>query len=198
MKYGPSIHRLTHRLTECPQEFLAEPYIRGRGTVRVHAVVADLMAELGAPLWSEKVFDKMIAREPAQRNWQRLLLIGAWLLFDPWFREHDGLEDGLWFEPAFRWLNEGLDDLSELVEAEACVTEPDRREELARRCLAALDLRPDGESHKQAQNRLATLDTVAQLALLRQSQDRQARADKLRKKMEEKRAAEAAARYSRE
>src|SRR5690554_490540 len=75
---------------------------RGRGTVRVHAVVADLMAELGAPLWSEKVFDKMIAREPAQRNWQRLLLIGAWLLFDPWFREHDGLEDGLWFEPAFR------------------------------------------------------------------------------------------------
>ena len=44
------IERLTRRLAECPQEFLAEPWSGpkdGDGLVRVAAVVSDLLTDLG-------------------------------------------------------------------------------------------------------------------------------------------------------
>lgn len=198
MKPGPPIQRLTHRLSECPPEFLAEPRIGERGKVRVNAVVADLMVELGAPLWGDDVFEAFRLCVPTQRNWLRVVLVAAWLLHDSWFRTQQNLNDADFAARALRWLLDDLAEFADLVAAEACIEDTDRREELARRCQVALSLTPSGESVKQAQNRLATLDTVAQRRVLNDTQARQKRADALRKKMEEKRAYEAAGRWTRE
>src|SRR5207245_10969685 len=45
---GPPLEALTHRLAECPADFLAEPRAGDAGMVRVAAVVADLISDLGA------------------------------------------------------------------------------------------------------------------------------------------------------
>ena len=43
---GPPLDRLTHRLSECPGEFLLEPKIGLKGEVRVDAVIYDLLCDL--------------------------------------------------------------------------------------------------------------------------------------------------------
>lgn len=203
MRQGPPIQRLTYRLSECPPEFLSEPLIGRRGQVHTRAVVADLMAALGAPLWAEEVFEKLDAEDIAQRNWLRVVLVASWLLHDPWFRAKDRkrseLDGEVLATRAFEWLLDGLDAFAGLVAAEACVENPDRREELARRCLLALGLTPEDESEEQSQDRLATLDCVAQHRILYDTRGRLGRAERLRKQMEdEELARQAAARASRE
>jgi hypothetical protein len=100
---GPVLEALTHRLAECPPEFLAEPRIAAHGLIRTPAVVSDLLALLnGAPL------DEFAARcftgtRKEQRNLLRLVQVAAWLLGDPWFVA------GRRFAPAAQeWLARGL------------------------------------------------------------------------------------------
>ncbi len=101
-------------------------------------------------------------------------------------------------EPGIKWLGRGLDKLAELVAADQFVKDPDRREELARLCLAALDLRPAGESENSAEDRLKTLDSVERVRLIKATQEQQKRARQLREEMRRKEAAEAAAKVGRE
>ena len=44
---GPTLEYLSHRLSECPGEFLAEPRDGGRGTINVTAIVCDQMRAFG-------------------------------------------------------------------------------------------------------------------------------------------------------
>ena len=127
------------------------------------------------------------------RNLLRLILICCWLLHDDWFIEHGRLSKGV-----FALFHKGLGALARLVDAELFVTDPDRREELVRLCLGALSHRPEGESEAQAADRLTTLDSVNRHKVIEDVKEREKRARKLRKKMEEKRAREAAAKASRE
>jgi len=190
---GPLLETLTRRLTECPPEFLASPRLGAVGKVVVPAVVADLLRDLaGAPLTAAQVagFD---AKDPwRQRNRLSLILVACWLLHDPWFRQP------ALAEPVLRLLTSELAGLAETTSADKCVSDPDRREELARLALQHLGLRPAGETEAQAADRLSTLDTVERDRVQRAARQAEERAQAIRDAMAKKAAEEAAAQYSRE
>ena len=187
---GPPLAALVRRLAECPGEFLAEPRVGGKGAVRVAALVSDLLRDLGG---SPRDGAGAAPFERGERNRLRLVQVAAWLLHDDWFLARGGLAAAVG-----RFLEHGLEELTAVVSAESCVTDPDRREELARRALAALGLRPAGESEAQAKDRLSTLDSAELRRVIAASQEAERRAKAVREAMRKKAAEEAAASYGRE
>src|SRR2546423_8839455 len=139
MDEGPQLESLTRRLAECPADFMAALRDRGgKGEVYVAAIVFDLLRELGgAPLTAQQleVFELKRGNARSER-FLRLVLIAAWLLYDPWFRSRNQFAS-----PAYEFLALGLDDVAAIVPPQAFVADGDRREELARLCLNALGLR---------------------------------------------------------
>jgi hypothetical protein len=194
---GPLLEALTRRLAECPAEFLAEPRdSSGDGDVDVAAVVYDLLRDLGgAPLAKEQLalFELKNRKSKEERNRIRVALVASWLLHDPWFRYRSRFA-----AQAFAFLTDGIKYLASLVSAEALIADPDRREELARLCCKALGLRPAGESPAQAEDRLATLDSVERSRVVREARAAEERARQIREELARKAAEEAAAVYGRE
>ena len=196
---GPLLESLTRRLAECPADFLVEPQTRaGEGQLHVGAIVFDLLRDLGgAPLEREKVetflLDKKRSKNDLETNRLKLVLITCWLLHDVWFRSR-----GRYANAAYELLARGLTELAALVRADQFVTDPDRREELARLCLKCFGLRPAGESQVQAQDRLTTLDSVERVKVVKAAREAEERARLIREEMARKAAEEAAATYGRE
>lgn len=190
---GPVLDRLTRRLSECPAEFLEEPLIGGSGMVHADAVAADLILDLGGEPLDEGALEPFRSSDKRSRDLLRLVLIACWLLRDPWF-----LKERRFAPAALAWLREGLRELAAAVSPELFVSDPDRREELARRCLRALGLRPAGETELQSGDRLTTIDSVERAAVIRDMQEKQKRTRELRRKMQEQEAQEAAAKAGRE
>ena len=102
-----------------------------------------------------------------------------------------------------------LNKQAALAQAEAFVKDDERREELARLCLKALDFIPQGESEVQAQDRLESISSVERKRLIEASHHVQEaarkrraleeeRARKVREEMERKAAEAAAAKGTRE
>jgi len=189
---GPLLESLTHRLAECPPEFLLPPRTPSGGEIDVAAIVCDHLRALGAPLPSgtELVFLRS-AVDPAAMNRLRLIAIATWLLHDPWFLVRADLASRTW-----RLLAQGLDAIARVVKAETAVADPDRREELVRLCLRELGLRPQGETVAQATDRLAMLDSVERQRVLLQTRESEARARQVREAMARKAAELAATRYA--
>ncbi len=191
---GPLLETLTRRLAECPAEFLAEPHISKKGVVVVPAVVSDLIVELGgSPLTAAQADPFEPADSKKDRNRLRLILITCWLLSDAWFRQQNKFAAS-----ALQLLASGLAEAADLTPAGKFVSDPDRREELARLCLKALGLRPAGESLAQAQDRLATLNTAERQRVIKAAREAEARARKIREEMAKKAAEEAADKWGRE
>ena len=190
---GPVLERLTHRLAECPADFLAEPRMGSQGLVRVDAVVSDLLMDLGGDLLSDKGAEPFSVSKRNQRNLLRLVLVCCWLLHDEWFQEA-----GVYARPVLDFLKSGLKELSGLVAADLFVTDPDRREELARLCLEALDLRPKGETPAQSADRLKTMGSVERSRVLEATRAAEEHARQVRKAMREQAAREAAAKVNHE
>lgn len=190
---GPPLERLTRRLSECPQDFFGEPLEDGRGSVDVAAVVGDVLSVLGAPPLDEARARRLLGEGGAsRRNRLGLVLVASWLLGDDWFGGR-GLGG-----PAEEFLARGLAEAAGTVRFAEFVSDPDRREELARRALRALGLRPEGETAAQAADRLAALDSVETARTAAQSAAHAARMRKVLDAMRKKAAEEAAARVSRE
>ena len=164
-----------------------------RGAVFVDAVVSDLMMDLGGePLGLKD--SRPFRREGANnRNYLRQVLVCCWLFHDNWF-----LDAKRFSQPVLKWLTKGLKPLARLVSADLFVSDPDRREELVRLCLEALELRPSGETEAQAADRLRTLDSVERERIIQDTKAQLEHARQLRKAMQEQKAREAAARHSRE
>jgi len=191
---GPPLETLTRRLAECPADFLAEPRVGSQGKVHVAAVVSDLMRDLGrAPLTLEQaaVFQSKIQRQ--DRNRLQAVLIACWLLHDPWF-----LEQKRFAPQAYNFLSRGLNELAKLTQAQQFITDPDRREELARLCLKELGLRPAGETMAQAQDRLATLNTIERQRVIQAAREAEERARQIRAAMAAEAAREAEMKAMRE
>lgn len=187
---GPLLESLTRRLAETPPDFLAEPAVGSAGTVHTAAVVSDLLVDLGgAPLDTARA--AAFTGRKAKSAQLRLVQIAAWLLGDPWFASAGGFA-----EDAEKLLAEGLGALASLIDPARFVSDPDRREELARVVLRGLGLRPAGETVAAAADRLATLDTVERRRVIAEAKAAEKRARKVREEMARKAAAEAAARYS--
>jgi hypothetical protein len=191
---GPALETLTRRLAECPPEFLAEPRIGGRGSVEVAAVVGDLLRELGGqPLLPAEAAVFQSNKLKIDRNRLSLVLLGCWVVHDPWFRQRPAST------PAVRaLLAGGLRELAEVTPAGQFVTDPDRREELARVCLRELGLRPAGESLAQAKDRLTTLNAAERARVVEAARKAEQRAADIRDAMRRKAEEEANAKATRE
>jgi hypothetical protein len=194
MEEGPLLETLTRRLAECPADFLAEPRIGSAGAVHVAAVVSDVLRDLGgAPLTVEQAAAFQATDAKKHRNRLSLVLIACWLLHDSWFVRQERFA-----APAQEFLFLTLSELASVVKAPQCVTDPDRREELARLCLRQLGLRPAGETEAQAQDRLTTLNTAERQRVIRAARQAEARAREIREAMARKAAEEAADKWTRE
>ncbi|HKZ68457.1 MAG TPA: hypothetical protein VJ020_00155, partial [Anaerolineales bacterium] len=99
---------------------------------------------------------------------------------------------------ALALLSTGLDELASITTANKFVSDPDRREELARLCLRGLGLRPAGETEAQAQDRLATLNTAERQRVIKAARAAEERARQIREEMAKKAAEEAADKWGRE
>lgn len=194
-KKAPALQKLTHRLSECPAEFLQPPRVRWSGAIHVDALAFDTLREIGAgsvpPSYNDiSIFDHNATEDT---NWLQGVAIACWLLNDEYFAAQPK------FAMAAReWLRGGLQGICEVVDAPKFVHDPDRREELCRLCLQALGLRPQGETEQIAQDRLTTLNSVERLKVLKATQAAQKRAEEIREAMRQKAAEEAAAKYTRE
>jgi hypothetical protein len=178
---GPSLESLTRRLAECPPEFLASPRLGAVGKVVVPAVVADLLREIGGgSLPPEAAAAFADNTRWGRRNTLSLTLVASWLLHDPWFRRPELAASAL------SLLAGGLHELAQATSADKCITDADRREELARLCLKALGLRPAGESVAQAEDRLATLSSLERASLLKATAAAEKRAAEIRAVMARK------------
>lgn len=184
MNDAPSIAALTRRLAETPAEFLAE------ARVDVAAVVSDLVCDLGGALLNTKRAAPFSTAAGPRRS---LILIASWLLHHDWF-----VSKRRFAAPVYEFLQSDLGELAGVVPPEQFVADPDRREELARRALRALGLVPQGETSPQAADRLATLDSVERIRVLRDTRAALERTRKVQEAMRRKAAEEAAAAYGRE
>jgi hypothetical protein len=175
---GPILETLLRRLAECPAEFLAQPRIGSAGTVDTAAVVSDLLHDLGGPPLSEVEAALFRTDERAQRNRLRAVLVACWLLHDPWF-----CAEGRFAAGARQFLAKEVGELAKLVQAPQLISDPDRREELARLCLRTLGLRPAGETAAQAEDRLTTLNSLERQRVIREAQAAEERARQVREAM---------------
>lgn len=189
---GPELERLTRRLAECPREFLEEPRIGATGTIVVAAVVFDLVVALGNTS-GHHVHLPFRSDDPSDRNAMRIVLVACWLLHDAYFRRRRDLG-----ERAHAFLVEEPPMLAPVIDAEAFVTDPERREELARHCLARLGLRPQGETEDQANDRRTSIDSVERRSVIEAARAAEERARAVREELARRAAEEAAAKATRE
>lgn len=198
MEEGPLLESLTRRLADCPPEFLGKLSAEETGRVVPAAVVSDLLVDLGgAPLTVAQAADFPALKSGSRASVEvRLALLAAWLLHDDWFAARAR------FAPLVgQFLHDlsagGLKELAK-VGPGLFVSDPDRREELARLALRALGLRPKGESAAQAQDRLSSLDSLETARTIEEARKAQERARKVVEEMAKKAAKEAASKPSRE
>jgi len=190
---GPALEALLHRLTETPEDFLAEPRIGATGRVHVAAVVSDYLAQFGSSPDAGRLHVFQGADPKTDRNRLSIALLLTWLLSEPWFRE--GKIGG---EAALKALAETATELAPHVAARRFVEDPDRREELARFALARLQMRPAGESIAQAQDRLTTISTAERTRVMRAARAAEERSRAIREQLARKAADEAADKPTRE
>lgn len=157
-----SVERLTNRLANTPVVF------RGRDAVRIDAVIADLFRDRATrPLEPAEVARFAAGGTAAARlRHLDLLLVASWLL-------HDTAFAGAPADALLALLETRIAELASVVMPRMFVEDAERREELVRTCLAALDRLPEGETKAQAEDRLAVLDSVRRKALLRDARARE-------------------------
>lgn len=190
---GPILETLTRRLAETPEEFLGEPCIGSAGQIHTDAVVGDLLRMLGHNVRGSELVSFRGSDRRADRNRLGVTLVLSWLLADEWFvrsRPPIGQLTNL--------LGPEATEVSKYAQAAQLVTDPDRREELARFALARLGLRPAGETIAQAQDRLTTLSSAERQRVLRASRAAEERARKIREALVKKAAQESADKFTRE
>lgn len=190
---GPILETLTHRLTETPEEFLAEPRIGSAGRIQTEAVVGDLLRMLGHEVDGAVLAPFKGANPRTDRNRLAVTLVLSWLLADEWFvRTRQSLEE------LKNLLGPAAAEIAEQIPAAKLVTDAERREELVRFALARLGLRPAGETIAQAQDRLTTLSSAERQRVLRAARAAEERARKIRESLVRKAAQESADKFTRE
>lgn len=190
---GPVLETLTRRLAETPEDFLGEPRIGGSGRVHVAAVAGDLVRGLGLAIGAAD-FSTLEGKDPRlDRNRLAVTLLLCWLLSDDWFR-HNKLSAA----ELFALLSHGSTQLGAQVAARKFITDPDRREELARFSLARLGYRPAGETIPQAQDRLTSLSSAERARVMQASRAAEERARSIREALARKAAQESADKFTRE
>lgn len=190
---GPPLEAMMRRLAETPEAFLDEPMIGDAGRVSVPALVNDLLAGFGKHATPETLVSFISSDARADRNRLALVMITVWMLSDEWFAKAETDERII-----RKLLTSGLADLAAATAAHNYISDPDRREELARTVLTRLELRPHGETMQQAQDRLTSISGIERKRLIAASRDAEKRAREVREALARKAAQESADKWSRE
>ena len=189
---GPSLEVLLRRLVECPPEFYVScTPASGRldtAAQQARAIVCDHLRSL-QPAFDPTQFLKEFSLHSV--NHAGVLAIGAWLLNDKWFTSRAELIESM--QKCFH--SPRLAKLAQIVKADQFVQDPDRREELARRVLEEMGLRPAGESLEQSADRLTTLDSVERERVIKATLAAEQRAREVREAMARAKAMESSSRY---
>jgi hypothetical protein len=120
-------------------------------------------------------------------------LLLCWLLADEWFQQNKLSAAAL-----LDLIRQGSAQLGAQVASRKFVTDPDRREELARFSLARLGYRPAGETVPQAQDRMTSLSSAERARVLQASRAAEERARSIREALARKAAEESADKFTRE
>jgi hypothetical protein len=190
---GPILESLVHRLTDTPDDFLAEPRIGASAGVDVGAVVADLSRMLEAAIPAEELAAFTGTRPENDRNRLAVTLLLCWLLADDWFKNAKPTGEQL-----FTLLHNCASELAAQTPSKKFVSDPERREELARFALARLGFRPAGESRAQAEDRLTSLSAAERARVTQAARMAEQRARTLRESLARRAAQEAADKWTRE
>lgn len=186
---GIELERLTRRLADTPGDFLAVPRTGVDGQLHVAALVNDVAARLGGRLPAAE-----LARfTDGDANFLSVAAILAWLLADEAFATAAPARQAL-----TGLLGSAAAELAHTTKAVRFVTDPERREELARVALARLELLPAGETPTQATDRLAAISGPERRRLIEAARAAEIRAGQIRKALARKAAEEAADKWSRE
>jgi hypothetical protein len=188
----PPLAEFLRWLADMPPAFLAAPAGFKGGTVRVDAVVADLLETLLGVLPPAGLLEACVpARtDRAERNRLRWVLAACHLLWHPELRRRRSPPEGL-----RQLLADDLAALAKVEPVESLLTEEERREELVRLTLRALGLRLPGESERESEDRLTQVDSVERQRVVREAAERERRSREVREALARKAAEEAAARY---
>lgn len=203
---GPPLEAMMDRLTAIPEEFFkyAENPRSSESGIYLPALVNDMLQDNGgAPVSDDEILQHLTVyadkkypdRSGKNPNYPGLLSILCYIFEDVFFT---GKKNGAELIRQFL-LSQELIELSNSVEsADEFITDPDRREEICRRTLDALNYCPQGENEKDSADRLLTLDSVERKKILAKTNEAQFRAKQLREAMMQKEAEEAASKMSRE
>lgn len=203
---GPPIEALIDRLISIPEDFITGTSgINNSGTeISLPALVNDLLIDNGGiplndvetmKLLSEKKSGKAVSKTSQKNNYPALAAILCYIYEDRFFTEKKNSAESI---KKFL-LSDELHELSNAVEsAEEFINDPDRREEICRRALDALNYCPHGENEKNSADRLLTLDSVERKKILIKTIEAQKRAKDIHDAMMQKEAEEAASKMSRE
>jgi len=190
---GPSLELLLHRIAETPADFCGEPRIGAKGNLHVSAIVGDLARLLGTEL-PEAVLERIgTATARSERNRLAVALLACWLLADDWFQRARPSTEQL-----IALLDTGVRELAEGTVSVRFMSDPDRREELARVALAGLGYRPAGETTAQAQDRLSSLSAAERKRVMKAAREAEQRSREIRQQLAEAAAKEAADKWTRE
>jgi hypothetical protein len=191
----PPLAEFLRWLNEMPPAFRGVPEGFPGGRTPVHAVVADLYDTLYGTPAADELLQAFRPANTGKGERNRLLWVMAacHLLWHPALRTRALPAEGL-----RKLLVQNLAALAAVTPADRLLDDEERREELVRRALRALDLRLPGESVKEAQDRLAQVDSVERQRLLRAAAEKEKRAREVREMMARRAAEEAAAKVSRE
>lgn len=190
---GPVLEILTRRLADTPAEFLDEPRIAAAGTVRVAALVHDVLRLHGHRMDTAGLRRFVSGNATADRNRLMLVQVATWLLADDWFIAAKTPR-----EPLLRVLDTMAAELAAGAPADRFVYDAERREELARTALARLGYRPAGESAAEATDRLSSISGTERARLLEAARGAEERARAIREALAKKAAAESADKWTRE
>lgn len=176
------VERLTERLASAPAVFRAP---LGAGGPDLAAVVADLLRDRAATPAAPTVAARFRTdgASPTRLRHLQLVLLATWLL-------HDEAFAGAAPEALAALLDERLAGLAAAVVPRKFVDDTERREELARTCLAAVGRTPAGETAAIAEDRLSTLDSVRRRELLREARARETERARRQKELDALRAQE--------
>lgn len=191
----PPLAEFLRWLGDMPESFSAPPLGFDDGELSVAAVVADLCETYFGAFPDEAL---LAAFRPAntgkvERNRLRWVLAACHLLW------HSALRGcGATPDQVNRLLLQDVAELATVESADNLRTEEERREELVRRALRALERRLPGESAQEAEDRLTQVNSVERRKLLRAAAEKEKRAREVRDMMARRAAEEAAAKVSRE
>ncbi len=188
------VYNIIDHLKKCPADFLRGSKLLVKNGLHTEALIADAYRKVSGDYLAAN-FD--IPREKALKNYTEdhliAIHISCWLLHHDYFQGGRERLTGI-----HQFLFKELETLSEYVKYQKWLEDDDRTEELVRLALKCCKLIPEGETTAEAEDRFDALSTIKRHGVLEKSKEAFERMMEIRRKMEKKKAREAANPYGRE